>query len=87
MADKQVLGISSSYYTQIVYPVLAPALYSFQNRHTFPIQMKSGTSGSFVLVRWSCSNNEHVLMKPAIEKTLIEAVVSFLMLIECCDMW
>ncbi len=42
---------------------------------------KNGTTGSFSLVRCNWSSSEHKLMKPAIEITLTDAKVSFLILI------
>lgn len=45
---------------------------------------KRGTTGSLSPVRCSCNKREHVLMKLAIEKTLIDAVVSFFIFMLRC---
>ena len=49
--------------------------------HTLCSSTKSGTIGSFSLVKCSCSKREHMLVKLAMENTLMEADVSFSMFI------
>jgi hypothetical protein len=62
-----------------------PVMISFENNfHTRCANKNNGTGGSFVLVIWSCRSNETMLMKLAIEKTLMDAEVSFRMLILRC---